>query len=268
MSGNTVEAMFLHGGHGIVLEPGKGSWSLETEPGAVMDGTSVEHIKDAARVLSLYFDVLAIRTFPALKNREDDYSELFIHQLIKYAGIPVVSLESATLHPLQSLADLITIQETWKQPRKPKVVLTWAPHVKPLPQCVANSFSQWMTAWGGCDFTIVHPEGYALAETFTQGAAILHDQQAALQDADYVYVKNWSTYNDYGKIYSSDPSWMLTNQHLASTQNARVMHCLPVRRNVELSDEILDGANSLVTQQAGNRVWSAQAVLANLLKNL
>lgn len=252
----------------IVFNVGQEGWALEFEEEAIMSGNTVEHIKDAARVLSLYFDVLAIRTFPALKNREDDYSELFIHQLIKYAGIPVVSLESATLHPLQSLADLITIQETWKQPRKPKVVLTWAPHVKPLPQCVANSFSQWMTAWGGCDFTIAHPEGYALAETFTQGASILHDQQAALQDADYVYVKNWSTYNDYGKIYSSDPSWMLTNQHLASTQNARVMHCLPVRRNVELSDEILDGANSLVTQQAGNRVWSAQAVLANLLKNL
>ena len=251
----------------IVFNVGQEGWALEFEEEAIMSGNTVEHIKDAARVLSLYFDVLAIRTFPSLKNREDDYSELFINQVIKYAGIPVISLESATLHPLQSFADLITIQETWKQPKKPKVVLTWAPHVKPLPQCVANSFSQWMTTWGECDFTIVHPEGYELADTFTQGATILHNQQAALQDADYVYVKNWSTYNDYGKIYESDPSWMLTNKHLALTQNARVMHCLPVRRNVELSDEILDGPNSLVTQQAGNRIWAAQAVLANILKN-
>lgn len=251
----------------IVFNVGQEGWALEFEEEAIMSGNTVEHIKDAARVLSLYFDVLAIRTFPSLKNREDDYSELFINQLIKYAGIPVVSLESATLHPLQSFADLITIQESWKQPQKPKVVLTWAPHVKPLPQCVANSFSQWMTAWGGCDFTIVHPEGYELAESFTKGATIMHDQKAALQNADYVYVKNWSTYNDYGKIYESDPSWMLTNKHLALTHDAKVMHCLPVRRNVELSDEILDGPNSLVTQQAGNRVWAAQAVLADILKN-
>ncbi|MFM7671549.1 MAG: acetylornithine carbamoyltransferase [Bacteroidota bacterium] len=255
------------GMEGIVFNVGQEGWALEFEEEAIMSGNTVEHIKDAARVLSLYFDVLAIRTFPSLKNRDDDYSELFINQVIKYAGIPVVSLESATLHPLQSFADLITIQETWKQPKKPKVVLTWAPHVKPLPQCVSNSFSQWMNAWGGCDFTIVHPEGYELSESFTQGATILHDQQAALENADYVYVKNWSTYNDYGKIYESDPSWMLTNKHLALTQNAKVMHCLPVRRNVELSDEILDGPNSLVTQQAGNRVWAAQAVLANILKN-
>lgn len=251
----------------IVFNVGQEGWALEFEEEVIMSGNTVEHIKDAARVLSLYFDVLAIRTFPSLKNREDDYSELFINQLIKYAGIPVVSLESATLHPLQSLADLITIHETWTSMQKPKVVLTWAPHVKPLPQCVANSFSQWMTGWGDCDFTIVHPEGYELAETFTKGATILHDQQAALKDADYVYVKNWSTYNDYGKIYESDPSWMLTNKHLSITKDAKVMHCLPVRRNVELSDEILDGPNSLVTQQAGNRIWAAQTVLANILKN-
>jgi N-succinyl-L-ornithine transcarbamylase len=252
----------------IVFNVGQEGWALEFEEEAIMSGNTVEHIKDAARVLSLYFDVLAIRTFPSLKNREDDYSELFINQLIRYAGIPVVSLESATLHPLQSLADLITIQETWKVNKKPKVVLTWAPHVKPLPQCVANSFSQWMTQWGGCDFTIAHPEGYELSDAFTHGATILHDQKAALKDADFVYVKNWSTYTDYGKIYESDPSWMLTNTHLASTNNSKVMHCLPVRRNVELSDEILDGPNSLVTQQAGNRVWAAQTVLAEILRSL
>lgn len=252
----------------IVFNVGQEGWALEFEEEAIMSGNTVEHIKDAARVLSLYFDVLAIRTFPSLQNRDDDYSELFINQLIKYAGIPVVSLESATLHPLQSLADLITIQETWRSPKKPKVVLTWAPHVKPLPQCVANSFSQWMTAWGGCDFIIAHPEGYELAETFTKGATILHDQKQALAGADFVYVKNWSTYTDYGKIYESDPSWMLTNQHLSNTNDAKVMHCLPVRRNVELSDEILDGPNSLVTQQAGNRVWAAQSVLAEILRSI
>jgi N-succinyl-L-ornithine transcarbamylase len=250
----------------IVFNVGQEGWSLEFQDEAIMNGNTVEHIKDAAPVLSLYFDILAIRTFPSLQNRVEDYGELFINQLIKYAGIPVVSLESATLHPLQSFADLITIQETWKGKEKPKVVLSWAPHVKPLPQCVANSFSQWMTHWGGCDFTIVHPAGYDLAETFTSGATILHNQADALKGADYVYVKNWSTYNDYGKIYERDPNWMLTNKHLSQTRNAQVMHCLPVRRNVELSDEILDGPNSLVTQQAGNRVWAAQAVLSEILK--
>ena len=251
----------------IVFNVGQEGWALEFEEEAIMSGNTVEHIKDAARVMSLYFDVLAIRTFPSLKNREDDYSELFINQLIKYA-IPVISLESATLHPLQSLADLITIQETWQSNKKPKVVLTWAPHVKPLPQCVANSFSQWMNAWGGCDFTIAHPEGYELSEAFTRDAQIVHDQTEALRGADYVYVKNWSTYTDYGKIYESDPTWMLTNQHLTLTNHAKVMHCLPVRRNVELSDEILDGPNSLVTQQAGNRVWAAQSVLAEILRSI
>lgn len=251
----------------IVFNVGQEGWALEFEEEAIMSGNSVEHIKDAAPVLSLYFDVLAIRTFPSLKNREDDYSELFLNQLIKYAAIPVISLESSTLHPLQSLADLITIQETWRGEKKPNVVLSWAPHVKPLPQCVANSFCQWMTHWGECEFSIVHPEGYELSESFTQGANILHDQKQALEGADYVYVKNWSTYQDYGKVYESDPSWMLTNNHLAWTNDAKVMHCLPVRRNVELSDEVLDGPHSLVTQQAGNRVWAAQSVLSEILKN-
>jgi len=230
-----------------------------------MSGSTVEHVKDMAPILGNYFDILAIRTFPSLKNREDDYSELYIKQFIKYAGIPVLSLESATLHPLQSLTDLITIKETWKEARKPKIVLTWAPHVKPLPQCVANSFSQWMTAWGGADFVITHPEDYELNDAFTKGATITHHQDEALKDADYVYVKNWSTYEDYGKIYCNDPSWMLTMDKLEGTNNAKVMHCLPVRRNVELSDEVLDSANSLVTQEASNRVWAAQAVLSELL---
>ena len=223
----------------------------------------------AAPVFGKYFDILAIRTFPSLKNREDDYSELYIKQFIKYAGIPVLSLESATLHPLQSLTDIITITETLQEKplnRKPKIVLSWAPHVKPLPQCVANSFSQWVNAWGQADFVITHPEDYELSEEFTKGATITHNQEEALKDGDFVYVKNWSTYADYGKIYESDPKWMLTNKKLEATNNAKVMHCLPVRRNVELSDEILDGPNSIVTREAGNRVWAAQAVLEQLLK--
>lgn len=251
----------------IVFNVGSEGWALEFEEEAIMSGNTVEHVKDAAPIMGKYFDILAIRTFPSLKNREEDYSELYIKQFNKYAGIPVVSLESATLHPLQSLTDVITITETFKEKRRPKIVLTWAPHVKPLPQCVANSFSQWINAWGKADFVITHPEDYELDEQFTKGATITHDQDAALKDADYVYVKNWSTFRDYGKIYNNDPEWMLTNGKLTMTNNAKVMHCLPVRRNVELSDEVLDGPNSIVTLEASNRVWAAQAVLSEILKN-
>ena len=250
----------------IVFNIDKEGWALELEEGAVMNGTTVEHVKDAAPVLGQYFDILCVRTFPSLTNKADDYGEAVINQFIRYAGIPVVSLESATLHPLQSLADIITIKDTFAEKRKPRVVLTWAPHVKALPQCVANSFAQWVNAWGEADFVITHPEGYALDEKFTNGAVITHNQDEALQGADYIYVKNWSSYQDYGKILSTDPSWMLTNAKRALTNNAKVMHCLPVRRNVELSDEILDGPGSLVTQEAGNRVWSAQAVFGEILK--
>jgi N-succinyl-L-ornithine transcarbamylase len=250
----------------IVFNIGQEGWALEFEEEAIMSGTTVEHIKDAAPILGKYFDVLGIRTFPSLKNRKDDYSELYIKQFIKYAGIPVISLESATLHPLQSLTDIITIKETFTEKRRPKIVLTWAPHVKPLPQCVANSFSQWVNKWGEADFVITHPEEYELDEQFTKGAAITHDQDEALKDADFVYVKNWSTYEDYGKIYCNDPEWMLTKKKLKLTNKAKVMHCLPVRRNVELSDEILDGKHSIVTQQASNRIWAAQAVLNEILQ--
>ena len=250
----------------IVFNVGQDGWMLEFEDEAIMSGSTVEHVKDAAPILGKYFDILGIRTFPSLKNKSDDYSELYIKQFIKYAGIPVVSLESATLHPLQSLTDIITITETFREKRKPKIVLTWAPHVKALPQCVANSFAQWITAWGEADFTITHPDDYELDEGFTKGAKIVRNQDEALKDADYVYVKNWSAYMDYGKIYSNDPEWMLSNKKLQLTNNAKVMHCLPVRRNVELSDEILDGPNSVITQQATNRVWAAQAVLSELLK--
>jgi N-succinyl-L-ornithine transcarbamylase len=254
----------------IVFNVDKEGWALEFQEGAIMNGTSVEHIKDAAPVLGQYFDILAIRTFPALKNREEDYSEMFIKQFIRFAGVPVISLESATLHPLQSLTDIITIQESLQHTKatRPKVVLTWAPHIKPLPQCVANSFAQWVNAWGNADFVITHPKGYELAEQFTNGATIIHDQDEALKDADFVYVKNWSSYEQYGQLLISANDWMLNNEKLALTNQAKVMHCLPVRRNIELSDEILDGPNSLVTQQAGNRVWAAQAVLAQLLNTL
>lgn len=257
----------------IVFNVDKEGWALEFEEGAIMSGNTVEHIKDAAPILGSYFDILCIRTFPSLKNREDDYSELYISQFIKYCGVPVISLESATLHPLQSLTDVVTITEELQNSKfriqnvKPKIVLTWAPHVKALPQCVANSFAQWINAWGEAEFVITHPEDYELSEQFTKGATIIHNQDEALKNADFVYVKNWSTFRDYGKIYENDPRWMLTEEKLKLTNNAKVMHCLPVRRNVELSDEVLDGPNSIITQQAGNRVWAAQAVISEILKS-
>lgn len=249
----------------IVFNVGQDGWAFEFEDEAIMSGSTVEHVKEAAPILGKYFDVLGIRTFPSLKNKDDDYSELYINQFVKYAGTPVVSLESATLHPLQSLTDLVTIHELFKEKRKPKIVLTWAPHVKALPQCVANSFSQWLNAWGGAEFTITHPEDYELDPKFTKGATITHNQEEALNGADFVYVKNWSTYTDYGKIYTNDPEWMLTSKKLKVTNNAKIMHCLPVRRNVELSDEVLDSSASLVTQQASNRVCAAQAVISEIL---
>jgi N-succinyl-L-ornithine transcarbamylase len=252
----------------IVFNVDKEGWALEFAEGAIMNGTTVEHVKDAAPILGQYFDILCIRTFPGLQNRDEDYSEKIINQFIKYAGVPVVSLESATLHPLQSLTDLITIQESIAATgliKKPKVVLTWAPHVKALPQCVANSFAQWATAANFADVVVTHPAGYELSEKYTKGATITHDRAAALEGADFVYVKNWSSYNDYGNVLCTDPAWMLTAKSLIHSNNAKVMHCLPVRRNVELSDEILDGPCSLVTKQAGNRVWAAQAVLSTIL---
>jgi N-succinyl-L-ornithine transcarbamylase len=254
----------------VVFNVDKEGWALEFAEGAIMNGTTVEHVKDAAPVLGQYFDILCIRTFPGLQNRDEDYAEKIINQFIKYAGVPVVSLESATLHPLQSLTDLITIQESIAATqliKKPKVVLTWAPHVKALPQCVANSFAQWITAANFAEVVITHPAGYELSESYTKGATITYDQAAALEGADFVYVKNWSSYNDYGKVFCTDPVWMLNTNSLKHSNNAKVMHCLPVRRNVELSDEILDSPQSLVTKQAGNRVWAAQAVLSTILSS-
>jgi N-succinyl-L-ornithine transcarbamylase len=254
----------------IVFNVDKEGWALEFAEGAIMNGTTVEHIKDAAPVLGNYFDILCIRTFPSLKNREEDYSEQVINSFIKFSGVPVVSLESATLHPLQSLTDIVTIKESLNNAplisgRKPKIVLTWAPHVKALPQCVANSFAQWVNAWGEAEFVITHPEGYELSTDYTNGATITYNQDEALKDADFICVKNWSSYADYGKVYNTDPAWMLTQEKLQLTNHAKVMHCLPVRRNVELSDEVLDSSNSIVTQEAGNRVWAAQAVLSEII---
>lgn len=257
----------------IVFNVDKEGWALEFTEGAIMNGSTVEHIKDAAPILGNYFDILCIRTFPSLQDKEADYSENIIHQFIKYAGIPIVSLESATLHPLQSLTDIITIKEQMDlsgafKTKKPKVVLTWAPHIKPIPQCVANSFSEWVNAWGEADFVITHPVGYELSTKFTNGVTITNDQDAALNDADFVYVKNWSSFNEYGKVLCTDAAWMLTPEKLAISNDAKVMHCLPVRRNVELSDAILDGANSLVTKEASNRVWAAQAVLSEIVGSI
>ncbi len=252
----------------IVFNVDKEGWALEFAEAAIMNGTTVEHIKDAAPVMGQYFDILCVRTFPSLQNQEEDYAETVISQFVKYAGVPIVSLESATLHPLQSLTDIITIRETFKGAGKPKIVLSWAPHVKALPQCVANSFAQWVGAWGEAEFVITHPIGYELNPDFTKNATIVHNQDEALKNADFVYVKNWSAYHEYGRIIATDESWMLTNKKLSSSNNAKVMHCLPVRRNIELSDEVLDGTNSLVTQQAGNRVWAAQAVLSEILKTV
>ena len=251
----------------IVFNADKDGWQLEFGDGVVMNGNTTEHVKEAAAVLGQYVDILGVRSFPGLTDREKDYSEYIMKSFMRYSGVPVVSLESATLHPLQSLADLITITEHLPSNRTPKVVLTWAPHVKALPQAVPNSFAEWVNAWGACDFWITQPKGYELDASFTQGATITHSQDEALEGADFVYVKNWSSYTDYGKILNSDPSWMMTAKKLERTNQAKVMHCLPVRRNVVIADEVLDSPSSIVIQEAGNRVWAAQAVLAELLKN-
>mgnify|MGYP005811250951 CR=1 FL=1 len=248
----------------IVMNMDKEGWALEMREGAVMNKGTVEHIKDAAGVLGSYFDILAIRAFPTLTNKQEDLDDYVFNQFIKYSGVPVISLESAIRHPLQSLADMVSIRENLPQGKPPKVVLTWAPHIKAIPHAVANSFSEWAIGCG-YDLTIAHPAGYELDEKFTAGATIEHDQQLALENADFVYVKNWSAFNDYGKILSTDSSWMLTEKHFRHAKKARVMHCLPVRRNLELSDEILDGPRSLVQVQAQNRIFAAQAVISSIL---
>jgi N-succinyl-L-ornithine transcarbamylase len=263
---STQKAALNLGMNAMVLNIDKEGWALELQDGAIMNGTSVEHVREAAAVLGQYVDLLGVRSFPGLKDRNEDYSEAIFNKFVEYCGVPVVSLESATRHPLQSLADLITITEL-KTVERPRVVLTWAPHIKPLPQAVPNSFVEWMCR-ADVDFVIAHPEGYALSEDFTQGATITHNQQEALAGADFIYVKNWSAYEPYGAVTGGNEDWMLTNEMLQQTNQAKVMHCLPVRRNLELSDEILDGPSSVVIHEAGNRVWAAQAVLKQLLEHI
>jgi N-succinyl-L-ornithine transcarbamylase len=248
----------------IVMNMDKEGWALEMKEGAIMNKGTVEHIKDAAAVLGSYFDILAIRAFPGLTNKQEDTEDFIFNQFIKYSGVPVISLESAIRHPLQSLADMVTIHENLGKIKKPKLVLTWAPHIKAIPHAVANSFAEWAVGCGH-DLTITHPEGYDLDSLFTQGANIELNQQKALEGADFVYVKNWSAFNDYGKIVTTDNSWMLTEKHFKNAKKAKVMHCLPVRRNVELSDEILDGPRSLVQEQAKNRIYAAQSVISKIL---
>jgi N-succinyl-L-ornithine transcarbamylase len=268
---STQKAALNLGMNVMVMNMDKEGWALETQDGVVMNGSTVEHIREAAAVMGQYCDILGLRSFPKLVNREEDYNEDFFSKFIKYCGVPVVSLESATRHPLQSLADLITIKETWKGEGKPKVVLAWAPHIKALPQAVPNSFAEWMCKAqedGMIDFTIAQPKGYELNEDFTPGALITHDLDEALSGADYIYVKNWSSYKEYGKVLTYPEGWMLNNDKLKGTNDAKVMHCLPVRRDLELSSEILDGPNSLVIHEAGNRLWAAQAVLKQMLEKL
>jgi N-succinyl-L-ornithine transcarbamylase len=267
---STQKAALNLGMNVMVMNLDKEGWALETEDGVVMNGTTVEHIREAAAVMGQYCDILGFRSFPKLQNREEDYSEGLFNKFVKFSGVPVISLESATLHPLQSFADLITIEEN-KKTARPKVVLTWAPHVKSLPQAVPNSFSEWMCraqAEGMIDFVITHPKGLELSEKFTPGAKIEYDQDSALQGADFVYAKNWSSYHDYGKTVQGAESWMITHKKLEQTNEAKVMHCLPVRRDFELSAEVLDGPHSLVIKEAANRVWSAQTILKNMLEGL
>lgn len=247
----------------MVMNVGADSWQLEMNEGVIMNGDKAEHVAEAAAVIGQYCDIVGVRSFPGLVDREYDYSELVLKQFMKFTGKPIVSLESATRHPLQSLTDLITITE-YKTVERPKVVLTWAPHVKALPQCVPNSFAEWMNI-ANVDFTIAHPKGYELAPEFSGNAKICYDPKEAFEGADFIYAKNWSSYEDYGKILSSDPAWTVSEEKMKLTNNAKFMHCLPVRRNVVVDDAVIDSANSIVVQQAGNRVWAAQTVLKEIL---
>lgn len=263
---STQKAALNLGMNAMVLNIDKEGWALELRDGVIMNGTTVEHIREAAAVMGQYLDIIGVRSFPGLKDREEDYTEVIFNKFVEFCGIPVISLESATRHPLQSLADLITIEEL-KTNARPKVVLTWAPHIKPLPQAVPNSFSEWMCK-ADVDFTITHPKGYELSTDFTQGATITHNQNEALAGADFIYVKNWSAYEPYGQVFEGNEDWMLTNDKLKITNDAKIMHCLPVRRNLELSAEVLDGPSSIVVHEASNRVWAAQVVLKRMLENL
>lgn len=263
---STHRAATLLGMDVVSMTVGSDSWLMETRDGVVMDGLASEHIREAAQVLGRYVDVLAVRSFASLSDRAADYAETILERFVELAGVPVISLESATRHPLQSLADVMTIEQ-FKRHERPRVVLTWAPHPKALPQAVANSFAEWALAMG-YELTITHPLGYELDERFTRGATITGDQDAALDGADFVYAKNWSSYHHYGQILLCDQHWCITPEKMARTNNAYFMHCLPIRRNVIATDAVLDSPASIVIEQAANRIPAAQAVLRTLLENL
>lgn len=250
----------------ISLNVGSDSWGLEMEDGVFMDGNKAEHVKEAAAVIGRFCNIVGVRSFAGLENRDSDYAEQVFHQFKRYAGVPIVNLESATRHPLQSLADCITIAE-YKPVERPKVVLTWLPHIKPLPQAVANSFAEWMNR-SDVEFVITHPEGYELAPQFAGDAPIVYDQRKALEGAHFVYGKNWSSYGQYGRMLTDGRGWEITEEKMALTDNGYFMHCLPVRRNLKVTDGVLDSPQSLVIEQAANREWSAQAVLREILSGL
>ncbi len=262
---SSQKAAFHLGADCWVLNVGADSWQLEMSDGTVMENTQ-EHIKEAIQVMSIYCDILAVRTFPSLKDKEEDYSEYIFNKIVENTTVPIVSLESATRHPLQSFADLITIEEHRPSDQKIKVVLTWAPHPKSLPQCVSNSFAEWAHHIPNAEFVITHPEGYELDEKFTQNAPIFYDQNKAFKHADFIYAKNWSSYHDYGKILSKDPNWMITAEKMKLTNQGKFMHCLPMRRNVIASDDVMDSKSSIVIPQAENRIYSAQTIFLEMLK--
>lgn len=251
----------------LILNASQEAWNLEFADASVMNGGTVEHVKDAVEVLNQYCDIIAVRCFAGMQNKEDDVNESILSQFLKYAKVPVISLESATRHPLQSFADCITIKENWTENRNPKVVLTWAPHIKPIAHAVANSFAEWMQSMD-VDLVIANPEGYDLDPKFVKNTPVFHDQNEALKDADFVYVKNWSSYEDYAAMPEVNDNWMLTLEKLKFTREAKVMHCLPVRRNVELSDEVMDSDNSIIYQHAKNRIFSVQTVFSEILDEL
>lgn len=265
---STQKAAMNLGMNVMVLDVNQGAWKLETERGVIMDGDKPEHLLEAIPVMGCYCDVIGVRSFARFESKADDYEEKIINQFIRYSGRPVFSMEAATRHPLQSFADLITIEEH-KTVEHPKVVMTWAPHPKALPQAVSNSFAEWMNA-AGYDFVITHPHGYELAPEFVGNAKVEYDQDKALEGADFVYAKNWSAYMDpnYGKVISTDRSWTVTAEKMALTNNAYFMHCLPVRRNMIVSDDVIEGPRSLVIPEAANREISAQVVLKRILEGL
>ena len=265
---STQKAALNLGMNVIVLDVNQGAWKLETERGVVMDGDKSEHLLEAIPVMGSYCDLIGVRSFARFESKEDDYNEVILQQFIKYSGKPVFSMEAATRHPLQTFADLITIEEH-KTKERPKVVMTWAPHPKALPQAVPNSFAEGMD-YAGYDFVIANPEGYDLAPEFTRGARVTHDQDEALRGADFVYAKNWSAYegDNYGKVLSRDRSWTVTKEKMELTDNAFFMHCLPVRRNMIVSDEVIESPRSLVIPEAANRVVSAQTVIKKMLESL